>query len=706
MAHDVFISYSSKDKVIADAVCAKLEENKIRVWIAPRDVPAGANFAGSIIDAINSSKVFILIWTANANASEHILNEINQSFEKGITIIPFRIQDIEPTDSMRYYIGRTHWLDAMTPPLEKHIKLLADTILTNLGRHAEIQPEIPVVKEKEVREEKKKEKEEDRKPVSKPSAKPHAWWLYLAGLFGVAVVVGLALTFLKQPAQPSLTQPSLTPLTNFPAGITIAFSLPTNSIGYFNTLGKAAAAEAKAKGVKFVDLTTETEDASAQKQAIDTIITQKPSAIIISIGGLSDPNAFKDTFAKAKAAGIPVLAIEAAIDDPNISALIMTDNLAAAGAEGDYICTALKGAKGTALVIAGTFAHQTGDARQKGVADKLEACGEKVIKKYGMWDDNLVVSIAGDTITANPDLNVIFVANDYGAAVVSALVKQKGLTAKIMVFGFDGEPVMLRAIKDGEGTGTMKQDNVRMGTEIVDTAIKLIIGETIDEKIFIPGIMIDKTNVDQYLTGEATEPKVEYQTQDLGTPDYQTDFSQAAFDAREWPVRNSEGQKLYRGEDDTYIFDIQQPIDVAYALYQGKNKTIENSIVEVEAKFVADANVVGIICRANSEADNDIDSLYLKGYYATFEIDGKTTISKIRAGDSPLFSAEGAKRENGIDYRLRFDCIGQKLTVYENGTKIGEAQDNTYYIGSVGLSAHRYDLPLRVSFDHFKLWLP
>ncbi|NQT71340.1 MAG: toll/interleukin-1 receptor domain-containing protein [Chloroflexi bacterium] len=37
MAHDVFISYSTNDKTVADAVCATLESQKIRCWIAPRD---------------------------------------------------------------------------------------------------------------------------------------------------------------------------------------------------------------------------------------------------------------------------------------------------------------------------------------------------------------------------------------------------------------------------------------------------------------------------------------------------------------------------------------------------------------------------------------------------------------------------------------------------------------------------------------------
>ena len=134
MAHDVFISYSTKDKPVADAVCAKLEEQKIRCWIAPRDIPAGENFARSIINAINDSRVFVLLWSASANASEHILNEINQAFDQGITIIPFRIQDVQPTPEMRYYFGRTHWLDALTPPLEKHIQTLSETIQALLSR--------------------------------------------------------------------------------------------------------------------------------------------------------------------------------------------------------------------------------------------------------------------------------------------------------------------------------------------------------------------------------------------------------------------------------------------------------------------------------------------------------------------------------------------------------------------------------------------
>jgi len=128
MPHDVFISYSSKNKVIADAVCARLEENQIRVWFAPRDVPPGKDYASEIIQAIDQCKIFILIWSEASNKSQHILNEINHAFNQNITVIPFRIDNVVPTESLEYYIGRTHWLDAITPPLEQHLSKLSDSV--------------------------------------------------------------------------------------------------------------------------------------------------------------------------------------------------------------------------------------------------------------------------------------------------------------------------------------------------------------------------------------------------------------------------------------------------------------------------------------------------------------------------------------------------------------------------------------------------
>jgi hypothetical protein len=128
MSHDAFISYSSRDKATADATCAALEASGIRCWIAPRDITPGIEWGEAIIDGINQSRVLVLIFSANANESPQIRREIERAVGKGIPIIPFRIQDIAPTRSLEYFIGAVHWLDALTPPLETHLRRLVDTV--------------------------------------------------------------------------------------------------------------------------------------------------------------------------------------------------------------------------------------------------------------------------------------------------------------------------------------------------------------------------------------------------------------------------------------------------------------------------------------------------------------------------------------------------------------------------------------------------
>jgi len=128
MAHDVFISHSGKDKTVADAVCATLEKGGTRCWIAPRDVVPGTQWGEAIIDAISNCKVMVLVFSSNANESQQIVREVERAVNKGIPVIPFRVEDVDPNKSLEYYISAPHWLDALTPPLEKHIEQLNSTI--------------------------------------------------------------------------------------------------------------------------------------------------------------------------------------------------------------------------------------------------------------------------------------------------------------------------------------------------------------------------------------------------------------------------------------------------------------------------------------------------------------------------------------------------------------------------------------------------
>jgi TIR domain/Sel1 repeat len=125
---DVFISYSTRDKAIADAACAALEQAAVRCWIAPRDVIPGSDWGASIVDAINSCRAMVLIFSSSANDSPQIRNEVVQAVNKGVPIIPVRVEDVLPRKSLAYFVDGLHWLDALTPPLEQHLERLTKTI--------------------------------------------------------------------------------------------------------------------------------------------------------------------------------------------------------------------------------------------------------------------------------------------------------------------------------------------------------------------------------------------------------------------------------------------------------------------------------------------------------------------------------------------------------------------------------------------------
>src|SRR5688500_6279071 len=146
MPYDAFISYCSEDKKIADAVCGRLEANNIRCWIAPRDVGAGRTWGSAIVEAIGESAVMVVIFSQHSNASPQVMREIERAVNKGVAIIPFRIEDVAPSKDLEYFISSCHWLDAMNPPLEKHINELAGAILALQQRRDAAAPPGPAEK--------------------------------------------------------------------------------------------------------------------------------------------------------------------------------------------------------------------------------------------------------------------------------------------------------------------------------------------------------------------------------------------------------------------------------------------------------------------------------------------------------------------------------------------------------------------------------
>ena len=138
--HQVFISYSKPEQQIAKDLCSYLEAEGIFCWIAPRDVLPGSNFPGSILDAIDESKVVVLIFSKSSDNSPHVIRELTRAVTRNLLILPFRIEDILPTKNMDYLISTPQWFDAFPLPAKQYFKTLTETIKTHLAGIEPVDP--------------------------------------------------------------------------------------------------------------------------------------------------------------------------------------------------------------------------------------------------------------------------------------------------------------------------------------------------------------------------------------------------------------------------------------------------------------------------------------------------------------------------------------------------------------------------------------
>ena len=111
MNHDVFISYSSKDRLLALDICNEFEEKGIRCWIAERDIPPGGDYSTFIPPAIKAATVVVLLCTTNSYESINVKSEIRIAFDNKLTIIPFKVTSNPIPESWEYYLAFAQWLD-------------------------------------------------------------------------------------------------------------------------------------------------------------------------------------------------------------------------------------------------------------------------------------------------------------------------------------------------------------------------------------------------------------------------------------------------------------------------------------------------------------------------------------------------------------------------------------------------------------------
>jgi hypothetical protein len=137
----VFISHSSKDRPTADAICVHLEAAGIKCWIAPRDIEPGATWTRGIMQGLEACRVLILVFSEHANNSDHVQREVAKAFSSGLAVIPFRIEQALPNQSLGYFLDTVQWLDAGAALSPGLLSTLSERVKKLLG--AETARQLP-----------------------------------------------------------------------------------------------------------------------------------------------------------------------------------------------------------------------------------------------------------------------------------------------------------------------------------------------------------------------------------------------------------------------------------------------------------------------------------------------------------------------------------------------------------------------------------
>ncbi len=266
---------------------------------------------------------------------------------------------------------------------------------------------------------------------------------------------------------------------------------------FFNQIKQSVEAYAGDKGIEVITVDAKG-DSATQVSQVQDLITQGIQALIYIPAGAT---AASVPTKAAKAAGIPVVNVDRNAEGASGDTFIATDSVNSAKAVCDYIF-AQAGGEGEMIIIHG----------QKGTTpevDRTKGCGESLAANPGIkvvgelwsegWHQDEGFKLTQDLLQAHPDVTIAWGQADALALGAAQAVKVANLGHHIWVAGFDGDVAALKALKEGVFDVTATQQTQGMGRLAVDSAIKLVAGESVPAEQLQDATLTTKDNVDQFI---------------------------------------------------------------------------------------------------------------------------------------------------------------------------------------------------------------
>ncbi len=247
-------------------------------------------------------------------------------------------------------------------------------------------------------------------------------------------------------------------------GVTIGYAAPALYGGQL-FIQQSLMDNAQAKGWAVVT-TNANADPQKQNNDIDYLISLGVKAIVTVP---EDSAGICTAVEKAKKAGIAFYTIDRSPAGCKINMTVLSDNRLAGQQAGQVMVDELTkkygSPKGKVLEITGNLSQNVGQLRRDGFHDIIDKNKDiTVIQKVGDWDAAKGQQIAIDVLTANPDLDGIYIHSDnvYGPGTKAAMDQlgrfhKRGEQGHIILTGVDGGPWILEAIFNGVADGAGSQ---------------------------------------------------------------------------------------------------------------------------------------------------------------------------------------------------------------------------------------------------------
>ena len=278
------------------------------------------------------------------------------------------------------------------------------------------------------------------------------------------------------------------------ANKSITFALSTQANSFMVKMREGAQKKADELGLT-INFQDASDDSATQANQLANAAATGAGAVIVNP---TDSDAMAPAVKQLTDAKIPVVAVDRAVNNAEVSSYIASDNVGGGKQAAKALSEAIHG-EGEILVLQGKTGSSASRERGKGFDEGLKDNPniKVVAKQTAEFERAKGLDVTTNLLQAHPNVKAIFAENDEMAlGAIEALGSKAGKDVKVI--GFDGAEDALKAIKDGRMYASIAQQPVKMAEQAVIEASKLLKGETATKKMQVEVVAATKENVDKF----------------------------------------------------------------------------------------------------------------------------------------------------------------------------------------------------------------